>query len=201
MDLANRCYHVSAGFRAAPFIFSRAERRLLVGRPSSLFKAIMSRKNLLAASHPSQPQKGKQKVRSSKELFEIVRALYIPGLDEHTDRLMKICEVAMEKRPDDPITLSLLESMIGVIVGSKDAVEIKQQAETLTPEQRESFEEIHQMTDDQLHQLSESVPLIREFITKVLFSRDERRWLDDEIKCLGIELQKMTAERRQKATE
>jgi len=140
-------------------------------------------------------------LRSSKELFEIVRALHIPGLDEHTDRLMTICEVAMEKKPDDPITLSLLESMIGMIVGSKDAVEIKEQAETLTPEQRELFEEIHQMTDDQLHQLSESVPLIREFITKVLFSRDERRWLDDEVKCLGIELQQMAAERRKKATE
>jgi hypothetical protein len=113
---------------------------------------------------------------------------------------MKICEVAMEKKPDDPITLSLLESMVGMIVGSKDAVEIKEQAETLTPEQRELFEEIHQMTDDQLHQLSESFPLIREFITKVLFSRDERRWLDGEVKFLGIELQQMTAERR-KATE
>lgn len=140
-------------------------------------------------------------MRSSKELFDIVRALHIPSLDEHTDRLMKICEVAMEKKPDDPITLSLLESMIGMIVGSKDAVEIKEQAETLTPEQRDLFEEIHQMTDDQLQQLSESVPLIREFITKVLFSRDERRWLDDEVKCLGIELQQLTAERREKATE
>jgi hypothetical protein len=140
-------------------------------------------------------------LRSSKELFEIVGTLHVSGLDVHTDRLMRICEVAMEKKPDDPITLSLLESMIGMIVGSKDAVEIKEQAETLTPQQRELFEEIHQMTDGQLHQLSESVPLIREFITKVLFSRDERRWLDDEVKRLGIELQQMTAERRKKPTE
>jgi hypothetical protein len=159
---------------------------------------VACKETLLAATLP---QKGKQKLRSSTELFEIVRALHIPGLDEHTDRLMKICEVAMEKKPDDPVTLSLLESMIGMIVGSKDAVEIANQVETLTPEQREFFEEVHQMTDDQLHHLSESVPLIREFITKVLFSRDERRWLDDEVKRLGIELQQMTAERRKEATE
>jgi len=128
--------------------------------------------------------KGKtQMVRTNNELFDILRGLHVPGLNKHSDELVKLCEIGMEKRPEDLLVNELLEIAISTIVAPKDRTEIGQ-IDALTLEAREIFRSIEALTDDQLRQMVDEGALssdCREWIAQILFHRDEERRLAEEI--------------------
>jgi hypothetical protein len=123
-------------------------------------------------------------VRTNNELFDILRGLHVPGLNKHSDELVKLCEIGMEKRPEDLLVNELLEIAISTIVAATDRTEIGGQIDALTPEAQEIFRSIEALTDDQLKQMVDEGALsldCREWIAQILFHRDEERRLAEEI--------------------
>src|SRR5262245_40442797 len=91
---------------------------------------------------------------SPREKLEVIHALHLPGVDGSTDTWVHLCESAIEKKPDDAMTAELLDSTIQHLVNLRDQAEIQAQLALMTSEQREIFEILTQMGDDQIAELA-----------------------------------------------
>src|SRR5438876_236451 len=91
--------------------------------------------------NPDSPQ-------SNAELFAIVLALHVPGQNAVADESVELCKLAMERKPNDPITREVLDTTIDLIVGPKDRAEIDEQIKQLTPEQRVIYDKLLKMSDE-----------------------------------------------------
>jgi hypothetical protein len=130
--------------------------------------------------------------QSSKELFETLQAMYVAGEDSHVDSLMQLCCAGMEKKPDDPIVLELLRITMQNIVNVRDRREVDQAIADLEPEERELYEQFKVMSDEQLSELAERFPQLREPIARIMFFNAEQRRAEEEIEVLSEQLRKIS---------
>ena len=129
--------------------------------------------------------------QSAGELYEALRAMYIDGEDRRLDSLMQSCRLGMEKDPESPFLIELLNTTINAIVNHRDRKEIDRFIGELGPEERELFDEIRHMKDDELIALADRFPQIAEPIGKILHCNSEQRRLDERMKEISGRLPSM----------
>ena len=130
-------------------------------------------------------------MNSTRERFATLLAMHVPGEDAFIDDRLRLCHVAIQKKPDDSITSQLIEVTIRSVMNRRDRVEIAAQVEILRRDDPEVFaiyEEISQMGPAELRSLADAAPRFQEMVSKLLWYRGENERLIEESKRLGEEL-------------
>ncbi len=129
--------------------------------------------------------------QSARELYETLRAMYVDGEDRRLDSLMQACTVGIQRDPESPLLIDLLDTAINAITNHRDRKEVDQFIAELGPEERDLFNEIQQMGDDELIDLAVRFPDIAEPITKILHCNSEQRRLDRRMNEISARLRPM----------
>lgn len=113
---------------------------------------------------------------STKEMLEVVRALHRQGDDEFSDDLVKACEWAMQKMPDEPATQGMLDVTIDRLVTVRDQREVMEQFKRLWEQYfgDDAYDDfIGNMTGEQVRAFVEEHPEQREAVAQLLWYRQE----------------------------
>ena len=129
--------------------------------------------------------------QSAGELYETLRTMYVDGEDRRLDSLMQACTVGMEKEPESPFLIELLTTAISAITNHRDRKDVDRFIAELGPEERELFNEIKRMEDDELIDLAVRFPDIAEPITKILHCNSEQRRLEQRMNEISARLRAM----------